>query len=61
MLEINKQLIYEIQQLSHIINHKNLVEQVENIINEVLDNIDIVLNVIQETFESNELTINQIM
>lgn len=61
LLEINKQLIYEIQQLSHIINHKNLVEQVENIINEVLDNIDIVLNVIQETFESNELTINQIM
>lgn len=61
LLEINKQLIYEIQQLSHIINHKDLVEQVENIINEVLDNIDIVLNVIQETFESNELTINQIM
>ena len=61
LLEINKQLIYEIQQLSHIINHKDLVEQVENIVNEVLDNIDIVLNVIQETFESNELTINQIM
>lgn len=60
LLEINKQLIYEIQQISVIIR-KEGVRQVEKNIKEVLDNIDIVLNRIHATFESNELTINQIM
>lgn len=60
LVEINKQLIYEIQQISYIIIHRDGVHQVEKNITEVLDNIDVVLNRIQATLESNELTLTQI-
>lgn len=53
-------LIYEIQQISYIIIHRDGVHQVEKNITEVLDNIDVVLNRIQATLESNELTLTQI-
>lgn len=61
LIEINKQLIYEIQQISYIVIYKDGVRQVEKNINEVLDNIDTVLNSILATLEKNELTVNQIM
>lgn len=60
LVEINKQLIYEIQQLSYIVIYKDGIRQEEKNINEVLDNIEIVLNRIQTILESNELTVNQI-
>lgn len=60
LVEINKQLIYEIQQISYIIIHKEGIRQVEKNITEVLDNIDVVLNRVQATLESNELTLTQI-
>lgn len=61
LLEINKQLIHEIQQISYIlINNEGILQEDKNI-NEVLDNIEIVLNRIQITLESNELTVDQIM
>ena len=61
LVEINKQLIYEIQQISYIIIHKDGVPQEAKNINEVLDKIEFVLNRIQTILESNELTVNQIM
>lgn len=41
--------------------HKDGVSQVEKNMNEVLDNITMVLNRIQTTLESNELTITPIL
>lgn len=61
LLEINKQLIYEIQQIYSILIQKDGVLRVEKNIKEVLDNIDFVLNRVQATFESKELTLNQMM
>lgn len=61
LLEINKQLIYEIQQIFSTIIQKDGVSRVEKNIIEVLDNIDFVLNRVQSTFDSKELTLNQIM
>lgn len=61
LLEINKQLIYEIQQISYIVINKEGILQEDKNINEVLDNIESVLNRIQVTLESNALTVDQIM
>lgn len=61
LLEINKQLIYEIQQIYAIIIQKDKISRVDKNLKEVLDNIDVVLNRIQTTLESKELTLNQIM
>jgi hypothetical protein len=61
LLEINKQLIHEVRQISYIaINNEELLQEDKNI-NEVLDNIEIILNRIQLTLESDELTVDQIM
>lgn len=61
LLEINKQLIHEIQQLSYIVINKEGILQEDKNINEVLDNIESVLNRIQLTLESNALTVDQMM
>lgn len=61
LLEINKQLIHEIQQISYIVVNNNEILQEDRSINEVLDNIEIILNRIHLTLESNELTVDQIM
>lgn len=61
LLEINKQLIHEIQQISYIVINNDGILQEDRNINQVLDNIEIILNRIQITLESNELTVNQIM
>jgi uncharacterized membrane protein YgaE (UPF0421/DUF939 family) len=61
LLEINKQLIHEIQQISYIVINNEDILQLDKNINEVLDNIEIVLNRIQVTLESNALTVDQIM
>ena len=58
LVEINKQLIYEIQQISYMVLSKEKVRQVEKNIAGVLDNIENVLNIIQNTLQSKELTIN---
>ncbi len=60
LIEINKQLIYEIQQISYIVIQRDGIRHVEKNIKEVLDNMDIVLNRIQAALVSNELTISQI-
>nr|WP_279325030.1 FUSC family protein [Clostridium sp. 1001275B_160808_H3] len=61
LLEINKQLIHEVRQISYIaINNEGILQEDKNI-NEVLDNIEVILNIIQVTLESNELAVNQIM
>lgn len=60
-VEINKELIYQIQQILTMVLHKDGVSQVEKNMNEVLDNITMVLNRIQTTLESNELTITPIL
>lgn len=61
LLEINKQLVHEIRQISHIvIDNEGILEEDGNI-NEVLDNIEIILNRIKETLENNELTVDQII
>ena len=61
LLEINKQLIHEIQQISYIVVNNDEILQEDRNINQVLDNIEIILNRIQVTLESNELTVDQIM
>ena len=61
LLEINKQLIHEIQQISYIVINKEGILKEDRNINEVLDNIDMVLNRIQIKLESNELTLDQII
>ena len=61
LVEVNNQLMYEILQISYLVNRKDGVRQVEKNVNEVLDNIEIVLNRIQTTLKSNELTATQIM
>lgn len=61
LLEINKQLIHEIQQISYLVINNDDILQVDKNINEVLDNIEIVLNRIKVTLESNALTVDQIM
>lgn len=61
LLEINKQLIHEVQQISYIVINNEGVLQENGNINEVLDNIEIILNRIQVTLESDELTVDQIM
>lgn len=61
LLEINKQLVHEIRQISYIaINNERLLQE-DKSINEVLDNIEVILNKIQVTLESNELIVDQIM
>ena len=61
LLEINKQLIHEIQQISYIVVNNEEILQEDRNINEVLNNIEIILNRIQLTLESNELTVDQII
>ena len=61
LLEINKQLVHEIQQISYIVVNNEWILQEDRNINGVLDNIEIILNRIQITLESDELTVDQIM
>ena len=61
LIEINKQLIQEIRQISYILmGNEKIIQEYENI-NEVLDNIEIILNKIKEALESDEITVDQII
>ncbi len=61
LLEINEQLIHEIRQIAYtVFNNEGIMQEDKNI-KEVLDNIETILNRIQVTLESNELTVDQVM